>query len=59
MSELLDRTPINWVEEGAVTDVVDQGHCGSDWAIATAGAIEGAYFVFSGTQQDLRPVSPQ
>ena len=44
------REPINWVEKGAVTDVIFQGQCGSSWAIGTTGAIEGAYYVFSGTQ---------
>ncbi len=42
----------NWVDQGCVTPVRDQGNCGSCWAFGTHGALEGSYAVVNHTQAD-------
>ena len=47
---------INWVEKGGVTDVKNQGSCGSCWAFSSTGAVEGCHFNATG---NLVPMSEQ
>jgi len=44
---------IDWVGLNAVTDVKDQGNCGSCWSFSTTGAIEGAYAIKTGTLESF------
>lgn len=48
---------INWVKEGKVSPVTDQGHCGSCWAFSTIASVESAISI--ATEKDPMQLSQQ
>jgi C1A family cysteine protease len=52
-ADFKDPDSVDWVKKGGVTEVKNQGTCGSCWTFSTVGALEGAMFISGRKMVDL------
>lgn len=50
-----DTDKVDWRDQGAVTDVKDQGQCGSCWAFSATSEIESMWFMAGNRLETLSP----
>jgi len=51
--EVNDTMTVDWFAKGVISEVKNQGHCGSCWSFSTTGALEASHTIQTGEQISL------